>query len=549
MMSPTTRACILSTAIAVGAAGVLDGIVAARMSPTPDEGGHIEFGRRVLQGRPVRDRIYFDSKMPISALNAVPQLAADQLDSHHLLPRLATLLQRWKLARVASVLSLIVLNVLVFRWASELYGPAAGIAAAMLVVLAPNLIAHGTLATTDGYFALGVLLSMYWLRQYLAQPTWKNACLSACAFAFAQLTKPFAIYLYAIAALGLAALKLGPGRGGKAPTVRNIVSYVALCLAAFVLVLNLGFAFDRSFMRFGSYRFTSAPLINLQQAVVRLPVLWRARVPLPYPYLQGLDMSADDEAHGKSYGNVYLLGQVGNSKDPQFHGFKSYYLVAWFFKEPIALQLLLLFGLLEIRKRRSFTDFVLNEGLLLAASGALVFWLSFFSRAQLGIRHVLPALAANVVIAAAAFSRFPALSRGTKFGLSLLVVWLGISTLSYYPHLIPYMNEWVGDRRLAYRLLADSNLDWGQNAYLVRDFLAKNPDVVLNPPTPVCGRVLINANQLTGVLPPRNWRGRSWAWGYQPVEHIGYAHFLFHIPPDRADPNDVRGPDRCVGRP
>lgn len=541
MMSPATRGFALSLAIVVGAAAVLDGIVAARMSPTPDEGAHIEFGRRVLQGRPVRDRIYFDSKMPVSALNAIPQFAGDQLEAHHLFPQLATSLRRWKLARVASIVCLIGLNVLVFRWASELYGPAAGIAAAILVVLAPNLIAHGTLATTDGYFALAVLLSMYWLRRYLAQPTWRNASLSACALAVAQLTKPFAIYLYAIAGVGLAVVKLGFGRETRSPTVRNAVSYIALCLVAFVLVLNLGFTFDRSFMRLGSYRFTSTPLIRLQQAVARLPVLWRAPVPVPYPYLQGLDMSAEDEAHGKSYGNVYLLGQLGNSQDPHFHGFKSYYLVAWFFKEPIALQVLFLLGLNEIRKRRSFAEFVFNEGLLLVAGGGLVLWLSFFSRAQLGIRHILPALAANILIAAAAFSRFPALSRRAKVGLSLLVVWLGVSTLSYYPHLIPYMNEWVGDRRLAYRLLADSNLDWGQNAYIVQDFLEKNPDVLLNPVTPVCGRVLINANQLTGVLPPRNWRGRSWAWEFHPVAHVGYAHFLFRIPPDRATADSLKG--------
>jgi hypothetical protein len=105
------------------------------------------------------------------------------------------------------------------------------------------------------------------------------------------------------------------------------------------------------------------------------------------------------------------------------------------------------------------------------------------------------------------------------------------------------MNEWAGDRRLAYRLLADSNLDWGQNEYLVRGFLATNPDVVLNPDAPICGRVLMSANRLTGVLGSRKtWKAHSWAWGYQPVAHVGYAHFLFHIPPDRASGDGVKVP-------
>jgi 4-amino-4-deoxy-L-arabinose transferase-like glycosyltransferase len=545
MISDATRVLLLSLSITVGIGGVLDTIVAAKMSETLDEGAHIEYGRSVLHGRPVRERMNSDSKMPISALNALPQFVAEKLEDHRLVPGTATLLHRWKLARVASVASLLALNILVAWWASTLYGPAAGIAASILVVLAPNLIAHGTLATTDGYFALGVLLSVYCLRRYLRQPTWGNACLSAGTLAFAQLTKPFAIYLYGVAGLGLAVAALRLPRTGPSLTARSTAFYAATCLAAFLLVLNIGFAFDRSFTPLASYRFTSAPLVTLQHTMVRLPLIGRTRVPVPYPYLQGLDMVADDEAHGTTWGNVYLLGQLGNSKDPQFHGFKSYYAVAWFFKEPIALQLLLVLGLLEARKRRPFADFLLDDGLLLAAAGALVLWFSFFSRAQLGIRHVLPALAVVVVIASAAFSRFPLLPRWAKIGLSLLVVWLGVSTFSYYPHLIPYMNEWAGDRRLSYRLLADSNLDWGQDKYLVQGFLARNPDVVLNPPTPVCGRVLMSANHLTGIWVPGNSAGRSWAWRYRPIAEVGYAHFLFHIPPSRASGQGTPSPPNC----
>jgi hypothetical protein len=36
--------------------------------------------------------------------------------------------------------------------------------------------------------------------------------------------------------------------------------------------------------------------------------------------------------------------------------------------------------------------------------------------------------------------------------------------------MIPYMNEWVRDRRLSYKILADSNLDWGQDSDVVEEF-------------------------------------------------------------------------------
>jgi hypothetical protein len=112
--------------------------------------------------------------------------------------------------------------------------------------------------------------------------------------------------------------------------------------------------------------------------------------------------------------------------------------------------------------------------------------------------------------------------------LATLVVWMAISVGSYYPHMIPYMNEWVHDRRLSYKILADSNLDWGQDAGVVDEFLKRNPDVILNPPGPVAGRILMGANRLTGV----EYWSPSAAWlatRYRPVAQVGYAHFLFVV--------------------
>jgi hypothetical protein len=95
--------------------------------------------------------------------------------------------------------------------------------------------------------------------------------------------------------------------------------------------------------------------------------------------------------------------------------------------------------------------------------------------------------------------------------------------------MIPYMNEWVHDRRLSYRILADSNLSWGQNTDVVEAFLRENPDVKLDPPEPVAGRILVDGNRLTGVRrkgPSSVYLARR----YRPVAQVGYAHFLFVVP-------------------
>jgi hypothetical protein len=313
----------------------------------------------------------------------------------------------------------------------------------------------------------------------------------------------------------------------------RLFAYASVIIAAvqvfFLLVLNVGFCFDRTFTPLGAYHFESASMVRLQD----LPFVRSLPVPLPYPWLQGLDMMKSQEQDGSTFGNIYLLGKLGDVHDPSFHGFKSYYAVALFFKEPIALQILFLMGMAWVWKNRRLDEFVLGEALLAVAAGALFVWLSFFSRAQIGIRHILPVFAVDVIVAGAAFAGFRSMLLRRRVVLGLLVVWLGISVASYYPNMIPYMNEWVLDRKLAYKVLADSNLDWGQNSAAVEAFLKKNPDVIENPKVPTSGRILVDANHLVGVAqqPGDPLDGMRWLRSrYKPVAEVGYADFLFLVP-------------------
>jgi len=109
---------------------------------------------------------------------------------------------------------------------------------------------------------------------------------------------------------------------------------------------------------------------------------------MPIEFLQGLDLTKYSEEAGDWCGDVYLLGESRDSWDQSFHGFKPYYAVALFFKEPIALQGLFLCVLVWIWKNRTLEEFLFGEGLLLAAAAILLSWFSFFSRKQIGTRHI-----------------------------------------------------------------------------------------------------------------------------------------------------------------
>jgi hypothetical protein len=519
--SATCRLCLL---LVIGCAGVLDLFVAGAMSPTFDESSSVTYGQQVLLRHPDRSDPLFNSKAPVAALNAAPRVLAAYLNNEHVPPLLMKILRSMRVARLASVMATLVLNFFIYRWAHALYGRVAALAVSVLVVFSPNLIAHGTLSNNDGYFALGVVGALLFFRRYLLLPTSENAWLSGLTLALAQLTKPFALYLYAVVLVFLLVASGDKKNGSPLVSRRSLIDFIAIALACFILVTNAGFCFDRSLTPLKFYHFYSEPFLQLQ----KVPVLRSLPVPLPYPFLQGIDMLKYHDESGLTYGKIYLLGELRDPSAPSFHSFKSYYAIAMFFKEPIALQILFLVGLVWISRNRSYREFVTGEGILLSAAVLLFVWFSLFRKSQLGIRNILPVVAIEIIIAGAAFATFPGKARKTQIALSLLVLWVCVSTLSYYPNLIPYMNEWVFDRKQSYRILVDSNLDWGQDGDLVHDFLMHNPDVVVDPERPKPGRVLVSANRLVGAY--HGYEPMNWLLSYKPVASVGYGHLLFLVP-------------------
>jgi hypothetical protein len=238
-------------------------------------------------------------------------------------------------------------------------------------------------------------------------------------------------------------------------------------------------------------------------------------------------MSRYTQEVGITFGRVYLLGERRDPRLPGFEPFYSYYAVAYLFKEPIALQILLILGLIVTVRRRSFPDFLRNEWFLVAPVVTVFVMFSFFNSAQIGIRHVLPAFPFLLLIGSSALFSWNSAPRASRLAFAGLLLYLAVSVFSYFPHMIPYMNEFVADRRYAWKYLADSNLDWGQQDYVIGDFLRNNPDVILAPDQPRTGRILVSADRLVGV-----YRNTDYGWlrdNFEPVAQVGYADFLFEV--------------------
>jgi len=495
------------------------------MSITYDEPGHLRYGRQLLHGDAAR---FDDSKMPVSALNALPGRMAAALPPGGL----RDVLRGLYAARVPTMLAGVALAWLVWRWSRRLWGGRGALLSLLLCAFDPNLLAHARLVTTDVWIALAFTAVLYLFWRFAEEPTAAHGVALAAALALAQVVKYSAVLLLPLLLL-LTAVRWGPEaaaawrRGDRRAVGRRallLAGGAALALLLTLEVVDLAFLGDRALTPFGDYHFRSS---TLRQAQRRLPALAAMPVPVAYPYLEGLDWVHHRERTGEGYGRIYLRGKLR-----EHGGFRGYYLWAWLYKVPLpTLALLLAAAVMAWRRRRELL-WRRDLAVLLLPPLLLAVHLNFFFHAQLGMRYSLPLLPPLYVfagiLAARGSWRWPTFerARGAALAVGAAVAWLVVSTLSWHPFYLSYFNELLRDRRQAWRLLADSNLDWGQSERYVKRWLAAHPQAVLEPPRPHTGTIVVRGNFLTGALGDDRF---AWLRRLDPVEQVAYSYLVFDV--------------------
>jgi hypothetical protein len=187
---------------------------------------------------------------------------------------------------------------------------------------------------------------------------------------------------------------------------------------------------------------------------------------------------------------------------------------------------------------------------------------SLTSHINIGVRHILPVYLGFSVTAAAGAAwlyRQVFASRANFWIPGALLVWLAAASLLSHPDYIPYTNLLAGN--YPERILADSDLDWGQDMIrlgkrlrelgvqqvafnpLAMGYLEEFhgfPHITLMQPTrPSPGW---NAASLTVMLCGRLGLGdqfpnaKLWTEGVPPTERVGKSIYLWYIP----NPDDLR---------
>jgi hypothetical protein len=371
---------------------------------------------------------------------------------------------------VVAVFSL-ALAALVYLAAGEVFGPLAGLLALGLFVFEPVMLSNGALVTTDMPLACLFFASTYAFYRFLKKPTVLRLALCAAAAALTVAAKHSgALVLPTLLLLGLAdylahriTFGLLPEEGNRLRTL-NLLQ-LAGALAAIGLVC---YAFLWAVYGF---RYAARPgqlvlILALADYATRLG-----------PMKRGVIMFF---AHRHLFPEAYLYGwtdilQIAGDRPTYIFG-RLYPAGQWFFfpgvfvvKSTLALMILLLlvpfagvFG-----RRREFLFFTIPVAFFMAVSVA--------SMLNLGVRHILPIYPFCLVLAGAAAAVLATRSLAGWVAVGTLLAFTVVSSLHSFPDFLAYSNEAFGGPANTWRVLTDSNDDWGQGLKWTKTYMDKNP--------------------------------------------------------------------------
>lgn len=349
-------------------------------------------------------------------------------------------------------------GVLMIWWSSTWFGNKAALLAGALWSFSPNVIAHGSLVTTDLGAAFFFAATLFTVVFYARNRTWKFAILAGLLLGLSQLAKYTCLILYPLALILFLILGLNQREELKKQW-KKIVLQLATAGLISVLTINLGYLFEGSFQSFEDYSFQSQSMKNFSERFAFLPF-----VPFPADYIEGID---HQRSVMESQHPVYLNGEWSLEAFPQ------YYLMTLIYKVPHSVQVMFLVGLFLFFKE------VREPGQLTRTFALLIPFLFLFliasrSGMQLGLRYLLPVYPFLLIWISQVVEKID-FNKSRLIRICFLLIFLGIPlSLRSHPYHLSYFNEWAGGAEGGRFHLLDSNLDWGQDLRELKEYLDKN---------------------------------------------------------------------------
>lgn len=370
------------------------------------------------------------------------------------------------LARLPIIFLALILGLSGYRFAKVYWqSGAAALAALLLFLFEPNLLAHGRYATTDmGAILFTFLTTMALMGLWFAPErwSWQRWALATLTMGLAFSSKLSTLAFVPVWLLLAIVSPVLPARSTQSITwmrlaFRRVLHVVSAGIGS-LLVIWLAYG-----LQWGPAEWTSDILSPLAGLSLPMPTFW-----------VGLEQIAGLGLEGRM--NSFMLGQFSES------GFVSYFPVAFLTKStlPLLLMAVVAIGVLLVRPSTR------RRALFLLLPFAGVFVIMSVSALNIGYRHVLPALPyLLVLVSGLASPEIWASKPSAETGVSPMLrrptvwIWAGvlaavISAVLVHPHYLSFFNVAAGGPQNGYRVLIDSNLDWGQDMKRLHSWMADN---------------------------------------------------------------------------
>jgi len=438
----------------------------------------------------------------------------------------------------------ILLGLMIYGWAKELFGQMAALFALFLFTFNPDILAHSGLVTLDIGVSLFIFATFYFLWKFAKSGENIYCILSGTTLGMAIAGKYSA--LLAIPAILFISLFIVTSRVKLTKDLsikKYLISLIVLFTMA-LLIINATYFFKATFSPLGKFQFQSGALKPFNSKFLSsLPA------PVPFDFLKGFDEQLSIQG-GNFYS--YLCGNVSDSS------WWYYYIAAFSLKEPLAWIVLLLIALtVNLIYRR------LNYDLILFVLFPPVLFLIIISSmsVNIGIRYMLPIfpflfLFSSSIMDGGLLKKI-ASPRLIQLPVVICSLWYFFVSAMIHPHYLAYFNEIAGGPGKGYKFLADSNIDWGQDLIGLKEYLSHHHidkiylayfggvdprlygiNFDLLPDKPVKGYCAISVNYLAGIpyplykdmklhfVPAYSYR---WLSDLQPIDKIGYSIYIYKI--------------------
>ena len=372
--------------------------------------------------------------------------------------------------RLAAGIVALLLAVLVFAAAWEMFGVGAGLLALTLLCFEPNVLAHSALVTTDIGVACFLLASVYTFYRYNKSSSLPRLLIAGIAAGLALATKHSAILLVPmLAALAVFELAYPSDRSAPPGTPWPTRAWRQGCTLAAIGALAL-----LTLWSFYGFRYAARPdglqldpslidyvkpLRPIEAKGILLLARWHV---LPESYLYGL---ADVRSMANGMPS-FIFGHVYD------HGVWFYFPAVLAIKSTLGFLGMLVLAFVALATRRWQRT---REAMYLLLPAMIYLWVAMQSSLNIGARHILPVYVFLLVFAAggcwAWVQRQGAWQRKSIVLVAALLVAHVASSVRAYPNYMAYSNELWGGPSQTYKVLTDSNADWAQQLLAVKHYL------------------------------------------------------------------------------